>query len=46
MLQIQDPSPLWSLSTDTPRWEILTDQEQMERDKQIRKLGKHVFQSL
>ncbi|KAG2199252.1 hypothetical protein INT47_010627 [Mucor saturninus] len=34
----EEPSLLWPSSTDTPRWHLLTDQEQRERDQQIGKL--------
>ncbi|KAG2230117.1 hypothetical protein INT48_006274 [Thamnidium elegans] len=34
----EEPSPLLSTSTTLPRWQLLTDQEQKDRDSVVRKL--------
>ncbi|GAA5805020.1 hypothetical protein HPULCUR_010533 [Helicostylum pulchrum] len=34
----EEPSTLWSTSTPLPRWQLLTDQEQKDRDSVLRKL--------
>ncbi|GAA5817654.1 hypothetical protein MFLAVUS_011205 [Mucor flavus] len=34
----EEPSMLWPTSTPLPRWQLLTDQEQKDRDSVLRKL--------